>query len=370
MKQKFGGKKSTSSERAERHDPPSATPPARQGAAGQSTSSRPVNSGLNSAVRAFSSGREKPAQPALTPANLTLFYGEALPAFKDVPNAEKQNLFVKKLHLCAFTFDFTDGSKDVREKEVKRQTLVELLDFVSTEAGKFTESVSDDVMFMISSNLFRALPTKQNEHDTLDPDEEEASFEPAWLHLQASSFLLSDDCCSAASVICLCSQNFSNFWICNKCTAIPVLLISSPARMHRIMWTSVSHELERGPKLCSKKPSLPALFVSFSWLIWGSQPSSKILRVLTPLSSVVNPEYLFDKFLLTAVYVSPGCGVTWRSLFEWWCWESNLCGVWQLTRVNTEWCTLWAHAFGDEAIVHCQNLQKLHTAEILLALQE
>ena len=183
MKQKFGGKKATPSDRNETSG---SAPPTRHSGAPSINSSRPVS---NSAGRAFSSGREKPTPPVLNQANLTIFFAEPLPAFKDVSNAEKQNLFVRKLHLCAFSFDFTDVTKNVREKEMKRQTLVEILDYVSTEAGKFTEAVSEDVMFMISSNLFRALPTKQNEHDTLDPDEEEANFEPSWPHLQVTPFI-------------------------------------------------------------------------------------------------------------------------------------------------------------------------------------
>ena len=52
-------------------------------------------------------------------------------------------------------------------------------------AGKFTESVSEDIIFMLSNNLFRALPpTKAHDQDNVDPDEEEPTLEPAWPHLQ------------------------------------------------------------------------------------------------------------------------------------------------------------------------------------------
>jgi hypothetical protein len=66
---------------------------------------------------------------------------EPLPALRDVPSTEKQALFVRKLHLCAFSFDFTDPAAHVREKEVKRQTLLELVDYVNSGSGKFTEAV-------------------------------------------------------------------------------------------------------------------------------------------------------------------------------------------------------------------------------------
>lgn len=186
MKQKFGGRKSSTSDRNEQPAPSSQ----QASASASNRSQQPARSSLSSSQPANAHpksgfGREKPSQPALNEQNLTQFYAEPLPGLKDVPNADKQNLFVRKLHLCSFNFDFTDGSKHVREKEMKRQTLVELLDYVSTETGKFTETVSEDVMFMISSNLFRALPpTKQSEVDNLDPEEEEPSFEPSWPHIQ------------------------------------------------------------------------------------------------------------------------------------------------------------------------------------------
>ena len=136
-------------------------------------------------------GREKPGLPALSEEGCRAIYAEPLPTFRDVPAAEKQLLFVRKLHLCAYTFDFTDQARNVREKEIKRQTLLELVDYVNQGAGKFTESVAEDIVFMLSNNLFRALPpTKSHDQDNLDPDEEEPALEPAWPHLQVLSCAL------------------------------------------------------------------------------------------------------------------------------------------------------------------------------------
>ena len=55
--------------------------------------------------------RDKPPLPVLTPENAVAVYAEPLPSFRDVPPADKQLLFVKKLHLCSFTFDFTDQAR-------------------------------------------------------------------------------------------------------------------------------------------------------------------------------------------------------------------------------------------------------------------
>jgi len=133
------------------------------------------------------SSMEKPPLPALTDENLNRMYAEVLPSFRDVPNSEKQLLFVRKLHLCAFTFDFSDPSHHVREKEIKRQTLLELVEYVNTGQGKFTEAVSPDIVFMLSHNLFRALPPSRGQSadvDSYDPEEEEPLLELAWPHLQ------------------------------------------------------------------------------------------------------------------------------------------------------------------------------------------
>lgn len=112
---------------------------------------------------------------------------EVLPSFKDVHNWEKQNLFIKKLNLCCVMFDFTDPTKNLKEKDIKRQTLVELVDYVSSANGKFPETVMQEMVKMVSLNLFRALTSPPRENKVLegfDLEEEEPSMDPAWPHLQ------------------------------------------------------------------------------------------------------------------------------------------------------------------------------------------
>ncbi|KAE8021386.1 hypothetical protein FH972_007280 [Carpinus fangiana] len=119
--------------------------------------------------------------------NLAAFSYEALPSFKDVPNTEKQNLFVKKLNMCCFVFDFTNPTKDLKEKDIKRQTLVELVDYVASANGKFPEPVMQEMIKMVSTNLFRTLTSPPRENKVLeafDLEEEEPSMDPAWSHLQ------------------------------------------------------------------------------------------------------------------------------------------------------------------------------------------
>ncbi|KAF2316477.1 hypothetical protein GH714_041853 [Hevea brasiliensis] len=112
---------------------------------------------------------------------------EALPSFRDVPNSEKQNLFIRKLNLCCFVFDFSDPTKNFKEKDIKRQTLVELVDYVSSANGKFSETMMQEMIKMVSINLFRTLSSPPRENKVLeafDLEEDEPSMDPAWPHLQ------------------------------------------------------------------------------------------------------------------------------------------------------------------------------------------
>ncbi|KAL3686102.1 hypothetical protein R1sor_004124 [Riccia sorocarpa] len=132
-------------------------------------------------------GKEKMSPTALTVNNGPNPFLEPLPAFRDLPSADRQNLFIKKLNLCCYTFDFTDASKNTKEKETKRQTLLELVEYVTSGSGKFTEAVFEDITKMLVTNLFRTLPPSSHENtgaDSFDPEEEEPTMEPAWPHLQ------------------------------------------------------------------------------------------------------------------------------------------------------------------------------------------
>ncbi|CAL4996625.1 unnamed protein product [Urochloa decumbens] len=112
---------------------------------------------------------------------------EALPSFRDVPASEKPNLFLRKLAMCCVMFDFTDPTKDVKEKEIKRQMLLELVDYITSATGKFPEPVVQEVIKMVSVNLFRGpapAPRENKVLESFDMEEEEPVMDPAWPHLQ------------------------------------------------------------------------------------------------------------------------------------------------------------------------------------------
>ncbi|CAN1276034.1 Serine/threonine protein phosphatase 2A 57 kDa regulatory subunit B' beta isoform [Linum perenne] len=105
---------------------------------------------------------------------------EPLPLLRDVPVAERHNLFLRKLQICCFQFDFNDTLKSVREKEIKRQTLIELVEFLQSGSGKISELCQEEMIKMVSANVFRSLPPNSHENT----EEEEPYLEPSWGHLQ------------------------------------------------------------------------------------------------------------------------------------------------------------------------------------------
>jgi len=108
----------------------------------------------------------------------------SLPKLREAPLAERADLFRKKMQVCAQVFDFHDD-KDQREKEAKRQTLLEIVEYVNNTRNCFNESLMQDVVNMVGTNIFRALPTRDRSVMSIyDPEDEEPTLERAWPHLQ------------------------------------------------------------------------------------------------------------------------------------------------------------------------------------------
>ncbi|KAJ1410282.1 Protein phosphatase 2A, regulatory B subunit, B56 [Sesbania bispinosa] len=112
---------------------------------------------------------------------------EALPGFRDVPSSEKPNLFIRKLGMCCVVFDFSDPAKHLKEKDIKRQTLLEVADYVTSVNSKFNEVTMQEITKMVAANLFRTLPSSNHDGkvaEAYELEEEEPTLEPAWSHLQ------------------------------------------------------------------------------------------------------------------------------------------------------------------------------------------
>ncbi|EIN07496.1 protein phosphatase 2A regulatory B subunit [Punctularia strigosozonata HHB-11173 SS5] len=110
---------------------------------------------------------------------------ERLPPFMETAPSERPQLFLKKLHQCRVIFDFNDASAELKGKQIKAQTLHEMLEYITTQRGVITESVYPEVVGMFATNLFRSIPPPVNPTgDAFDPEEDEPVLELAWPHLQ------------------------------------------------------------------------------------------------------------------------------------------------------------------------------------------
>ncbi|CAN1216564.1 Serine/threonine protein phosphatase 2A 57 kDa regulatory subunit B' kappa isoform [Linum perenne] len=106
-------------------------------------------------------------------------------SFKDVSAPQKQNLFVSKLNFCCEISDFSDPVKADAQLDLKREALVELVDFVSSGSAKFTEPAIAAMCKMFAANLFRVFPPKYRSGTSGgETEDEEPIFDPAWSCLQ------------------------------------------------------------------------------------------------------------------------------------------------------------------------------------------
>lgn len=111
---------------------------------------------------------------------------DKLPNFDEVLPEEQISLFIQKIDQCNVMFDFGDPTFDLRGKEIKRITLLELIQFISNNRFNYTDDMYKHVVLMFKKNLFRPIPPPVNPiGDLFDPDEDEPVSELAWPHMQA-----------------------------------------------------------------------------------------------------------------------------------------------------------------------------------------
>ena len=85
-----------------------------------------------------------------------------LPALEDVPPNERMRLFRQKLKLCCVLYDFTDMRKHVREKEVKRNALLQIVEYISASKVAWDPSVVAELLECVGVNIFRHLGRSLN----------------------------------------------------------------------------------------------------------------------------------------------------------------------------------------------------------------
>jgi serine/threonine-protein phosphatase 2A regulatory subunit B' len=120
---------------------------------------------------------------------------------KDAPPAKREALFLQKLSICSIVgVRWNNALADVRAKEIKRNTLMELVEHLGTLTGQkiLTENTYSPVIAMVSANILRALPPSasssngggdENEGGGLtvsagEGEDDELRLEPSWPHLE------------------------------------------------------------------------------------------------------------------------------------------------------------------------------------------
>nr|CAB3493690.1 unnamed protein product [Digitaria exilis]CAB3498884.1 unnamed protein product [Digitaria exilis] len=201
---KRGNRKGTRGDSAEPAARPAAPSSSSGGGGGGAGGAAPVT--VNHASRATAATPSSPTSPHVAPSALATNQAagaasppllEPLPLLRDVAAADRPGLLIRKLRIVAAIFDLSDSLKHPREKEAKRQALLELVDYVQApaQAGanapvRLPDHVQEALVAAISANIFRPLPPALHESAAaIDPgaapdDEEEPFLDPAWPHLQ------------------------------------------------------------------------------------------------------------------------------------------------------------------------------------------
>ncbi|XP_062009406.1 serine/threonine protein phosphatase 2A 59 kDa regulatory subunit B' gamma isoform [Rosa rugosa] len=210
---------------------------------------------------------------------------EALPSFRDVPSAEKQGLFIKKLNMCCVVFDFNDPSKNVREKDIKRQTLLELVDYISSVSSKFNEVTMQEITKMVSTNLFRTFPSSNHEKKALesyDQDEEDQMLEPAWSHLQVVYEFLLRFVASPETDAKLAKRYIDQAFVLKLLD-----LFDSEDQREREYLKTILHRVYG--KFMVHRPFIrKAINNIFFWFIFETQKHNGIAEMLEILGSIIN----------------------------------------------------------------------------------
>ncbi|KAK7357823.1 hypothetical protein VNO80_17120 [Phaseolus coccineus] len=115
------------------------------------------------------------------PSNPTVI--EPLPPLRDVDESERRALILRKIQGCCFLCDFSDTVDSVNEKETKRQALEELIEIIQSGSFGFSEN-QEDLINMVSVNIFRCFPPSHRGTEYLEPEEDDRQLDPSWPHLQ------------------------------------------------------------------------------------------------------------------------------------------------------------------------------------------
>ena len=99
--------------------------------------------------------------------------------------SRREDALIAKVQQCKRVFDFSDATLDVRNKEIKRSALYDIVDYLLTQKSRVvTERVIREVVDCSRINIFRDMnPGQDSELDFMDEDE--PILEESWPHLSS-----------------------------------------------------------------------------------------------------------------------------------------------------------------------------------------
>lgn len=112
-------------------------------------------------------------------------FARPIAKFSETPREDQQALLIEKMRLCqlCFTWYDDDTTEETNNKRIKKEQLLELVEFIGQKQKMaFSDQVLQELIHMVSANLFRALPPKSKNPEL--EDEEAFFMEPSWPHLQ------------------------------------------------------------------------------------------------------------------------------------------------------------------------------------------
>lgn len=139
-----------------------------------------------------------------------------LPRLNTAPPNQLEELFLEKLLVCSVVgFDWDDPSAELVGKAIKRETLLELVEYIGEYGGPdiLNENTYKACIAMVTSNVLREFPEPTTylppeEVSLMDLEDLSPTIKPCWSHLQLVyefllRFVLSDDvrCKTAKSAI-------------------------------------------------------------------------------------------------------------------------------------------------------------------------
>ena len=98
--------------------------------------------------------------------------------------SRREDALVLKVQQCKRMFDFSDATIDIRNKEIKRSALYDIVEYLVTQKIRVvTERTIKEIVDCARVNMFRDMNSGQE--NELDLDEDEPILEESWPHLSS-----------------------------------------------------------------------------------------------------------------------------------------------------------------------------------------